>query len=106
MECIQSFRQIRFLDHYRFKELDIAGVGILMVDSVVIYQSQSFHGQILLFEVTVADFTKSSCNFYYRITDKLTGQAIAQAKTGVVFFDYELQKISPVPDVFKRTCAT
>ena len=64
------------------------------------YKSQGYHGDILLFEVTVDNFIKNGCDFFFKITNKVTRKEIARAKTGIAFFDYKTNKLVPVPEKF------
>lgn len=94
--------RVRFLQNYGFTELNIGGFGLIMVDSVIVYESEVFYGRTLTIEVTTDDFSKCGCDFFYRITDKETGRQVARAKTGIVFFDYEKKKMVKVPDKFRK----
>lgn len=93
--------RIRFLKNWGYSEVDTAGTGIIMFDAALQYKSQSYHGDVLLFEVTVDNFIRNGCDFIFRITNKETGNEIARAKTGIAFFDYKMKKIVPVPEEFK-----
>jgi acyl-CoA thioester hydrolase len=93
--------RIRFLEKYGFTESNIGGVGIIMVDTVILYKSESFHGDVLTFEVAVSDVGKVGCDFYYVVANKDTGKEVAHAKTGVVFFDYDTRKVVNTPDEFR-----
>lgn len=99
--------RLRFLNKYGFSESDIDGVGLIMVDAVVIYKSEGFYSDALKIDVTVVDLSKSGCDFIYRITNKLTSKEVARAKTGIVFFDYKKRKVVTVPkkfnDIFRET---
>ena len=92
--------RIRFLKKYGFTESNIGGVGIIMVDTVILYKSESFHGDILTFQVTVGDVGKVGCDFYFLVRNRGTGKEVAHAKTGVVFFDYEARKVVTAPMEF------
>lgn len=92
--------RIRFLDRLGFAENDVGGVGLLMVDALVIYRAEVFHGDTLAIEVAVGDVSRSGCDFLYRVTSRESGREAARAKTGVVFFDYDKRRISRVPPVF------
>lgn len=92
--------RLRFLGSHGFTEADVGGVGIIMVDTIVIYKSESFYGDILRFEVAVGNVGKAGCDFFFRITNIATGKDVAHAKTGVVFFDYGARKVAPTPCEF------
>lgn len=92
--------RIRFLNHYHYGELDIEGLGLIMTDSAIVYKAEGFHGDLLQVDIAVGDFNKYGCDIYYLISNKKTAVEISHAKTGVVFFDYEARKVSPVPESF------
>ena len=93
--------RLKFLKRNGFTELDIDGVGLIMVDSVILYKSEGFYGDILTIEITTGEYTKTGCDFFYRITNKETGKEVAIVKTGIVFYDYQKKKIVEVPEKFK-----
>ena len=97
--------RFRFFRHYGFSELDVAGAGIIMTDSVIVYKSQGFYGDVLRFDVTAGDFTRKGCDLFYRIAQKDSGKEVARAKTGIVFFDYAKQKVARVPEPFRSIFA-
>lgn len=94
--------RLSFFKKHGLTELDIDGVGLVVTDAVIVYKSQGFHGDILKIELIRDDFNKYGCDFLYRITNKETGKEIARAKTGIVFFDYEREKVVRVPERFKQ----
>lgn len=93
--------RVRLLSKHGFTEMDIEGSGLIISDAAIVYKSEAFYGEILNIEVAICDFNKYGCDFVYKITEKETGREIARAKTGIVFFDYENRKVSPVPEKFK-----
>lgn len=93
--------RLRFLKNLGFSESNIAGTGIIMFDAAIQYKSQAYHGDILVLDIAVENFIRSGCDFLFKITNKLTGKEIARAKTGTAFFDYEKNKMVPVPEKFK-----
>lgn len=92
--------RIHFLKHYGFNEINIAGVGIIMADAAIVYKAQAYMGDMLTITVAVTDFSKTGCDFFYQLTQKQSGKEIARAKTGIVFFDYQQQRVVAVPDEF------
>jgi acyl-CoA thioester hydrolase len=93
--------RVRMLKEYGFTEFDIDGWGLIMVDSVIVYKSEAFYGDVLHIGVSVQDFTAVGCDFVYKVTRKGSDNEIARAKTGVVFFDYKTKKIVEVPKRFR-----
>ena len=98
--------RVRFLESYGFSELDVDGVGIIMVDAVIQYKSEAFYGQTLTFEVAVDGISRIGCDVLYRITDRDTGRDVARAKTGIAFLDYATRKPKRMPERFRSLFAT
>ena len=92
--------RLQFLQSRGFSELDIDGCGLILTDAVIVYKSQGFHGDLLTILAAVGDFTKYGCDFFYKVIRKNGGKEVARAKTGIVFFDYNRQKVAPVPAAF------
>ncbi|MCZ7610170.1 MAG: thioesterase family protein [Ignavibacterium sp.] len=93
--------RILFLKNWGYSEVDTEGAGIIMFDAAIQYKSQGYHGDILVFDVTVDNFIKTGCDFFFRITNKSNGKEIARVKTGIAFFDYNTNKLVQVPEKFK-----
>ncbi len=66
--------RLRFLKHLGYSELDVEGSGIIMSDAAIQYKGEGFHGDELIIEIGVMDFTKKGCDFVYRLTHKKTGK--------------------------------
>ena len=92
--------RVRFLKSVGYSEIDVEGYGTIMLDSVILYKSQAFAGEILVVEVAAGDFNRIGCDIFYRLTNKETGVVVATAKTGISVFDYESQKRVSPPAAF------
>jgi acyl-CoA thioester hydrolase len=88
--------RIRFLDSLNYSELDIEGYGIIMSDLIVVYKSQVFRGESVRIEITIQDFTKKTCDFFYKVS-KEDNTLVARCKTTITFFDYTAQKPVSAP---------
>ena len=97
--------RVRFLAHYGWTEKDVAGVRIILADCAIRYRGEGYYGDVLVFEVAVQDFSRVGCDLVYRVTEKTSSRPIADAKTGIVFYDYERQQTVPVPSAFRQTIA-
>jgi acyl-CoA thioesterase FadM len=93
--------RVRFLKSYNYSELNVEKRGIVMTDTAIIYKAEGFHGDEIQVNVSVTDFSKYGCDFYYLLSNKKTAVEIAHAKTGIVFFDFEERKVVTVPEAFK-----
>jgi len=97
--------RLRYLREKGFGEFNIGGIGIMVSDLVVTFSAESFVGDVLTFQVGVTDFNKYGCDFIYRVVNEALDKKVAEAKTGVVFFDYDERKIARIPKVFYERCA-
>lgn len=86
--------RLRFFQHLGFSEIDAFGTGLIMTDSVVIYQGEGFPGDLLTITVVLHDLSSRGFDLYYRITCDREGQEIpiAEVKTGILCFDYTIRK--------------
>ena len=92
--------RVRFLVHHGFTEANVDGAGMLMVDAAIVYRKEVFYGETLRFEVAVTNLKHAGCDFVYRVSKSSTGELVAEAKTGMVFFDYRQRKIVKTPKKF------
>jgi acyl-CoA thioester hydrolase len=87
----------RFLQSLGLEEIGADGLGFVIADAAVTYRAQAFYGDHLRVEVAAGDFGSRGCDFYYRITHAAAGHVVAEAKTGVVYFDFHAQKTVSLP---------
>lgn len=92
--------RIRFLKNLNCTEMDMFGVSLIMSDVAVQYKNESYHGDLLTFELTAYDFGTTAFDLFYYITRKSDNKVIALAKTNMVCFNYKEKKMMDVPDQF------
>lgn len=97
--------RVRFLRAHGYGELDVDGAGIVMVDAAVVYRAEGRYGMVLRVDVAAADVRTRGCDLVYRLADVATGQEIARAKTGIMFFDYAARRLLHMPEGFRRIVA-
>lgn len=78
-------------------EIGADQVGFVVADAAVIYRAQAFYGDLLRIEVASGDFSSRSCAFYFRVSNAADGQVVAEARTGMVCFDFKAQKAVTIP---------
>jgi acyl-CoA thioester hydrolase len=78
------------------------GIGFILGDVGIVYKSQAHYGQIINVEIAVADLREKSFDLVYRLSDSSQNIEIARAKTGLLVFDYQLQKVVPLPEELKK----
>ena len=97
--------RVRFLAAHGWTELDLAGVGILMIDAAVQYRAEGFYGMTLRVDVAAADARTRDCDLVYRLADAATGREIARVKTGLVFTDRKTGRLVRMPDAVRAVLA-
>lgn len=99
LSLIQEAR-VRFLKEFGYSEMNVEGFGIIMIDAAVEFKSESFYGDVILIEVGIGGIDKAGFDIFYRLTEITSGKLIANAKTGILIFDYGKRKIVSVPEKF------
>lgn len=97
---IVSEARARYFKSLGYTELDVDGMGIVVSDAAVQYKSEAFHGEVMVVRMAALDFNKYGCDLVWRMEDLLSAREVARGKTGIVFFDYQVHKIAPVPKGF------
>ncbi len=94
--------RMQWLGSGRYTELNIAGAALIMSDLAVEYKAESFYGDILNVSISIDEIQKISFEIYYEIITRRDGQRIliANAKTGMVCYDYDAGKVAVLPNAF------
>jgi len=92
--------RMQFLRSLDYTELDFAGASLIMADVAIEFKKELFYGEIVQASVTSGDFSRSSFDLYYKLEKEVDGiwQKVATAKTGMVCFNYQSKRVSPVPE--------
>lgn len=96
-----SEARAQFLVHYGIQEAGSDGIGVIVTDLATMYQSESFFPEMLRFEVGLMDFNKYGGDFVFRVTKAGSGQPVALAKYGFVFFNYQKKQVVTMPETFR-----
>ncbi|MEZ2445347.1 acyl-CoA thioester hydrolase [Chitinophaga sp. W3I9] len=101
--------RIQFLNSLGYKELDHeAGDGFIMADVAIAYKGEGFYGDIFDIAIAAGEFSALGFELFYRITTNRNGQTItiAEAKTGMICFDYKAHKVAKLPADMKARLET
>lgn len=96
-----SEARARFLLAHGVVERASNDISVIVTDLATMYQSESFFPEKLKFEVGVMGFNKYGGDFVFRVTKVGSGQPVALAKYGFVFFNYPEKKVVPMPEAFR-----
>jgi acyl-CoA thioesterase FadM len=92
--------RVQFLKYHGYSELNFAGAGLIMSDVAIEFKNEIFYGDIIKASVTVAEFSRVGFDVFYKLEKETNGKdsVVALAKTGMVCFNYQVKKITAVPD--------
>jgi acyl-CoA thioester hydrolase len=95
--------RVQWLQQYGYTELSVEGIGLIMSDLALEFKSESFYGDVVELLLGVSDISRVGFDLYYQLFAKRdTGNILlANAKTGMVCYDYEAKKVAPVPEKLK-----
>ena len=99
LSLLQEARQ-QFLASKGFKELDIEGFGLIMADAVVEYKKEMLYGNQIRIWVIATDFDKMGFDIFYKIELLSDNNSViaVKAKTGMMLYDYTLNKKASLTD--------
>ncbi len=90
----------RFFRANDLKEMESDGRGIILVDLGVSYRAQTLYGQELRIELAAGDSSTRGCELLYRVTNRESGELVALAQTGLLFFNYQKKQVIKMPESF------
>lgn len=89
----------QYLSSFGLTEINFAGTSLIMGDVAIEFRAESFYGDMIIASVAAGDFSRVGFDIYYKLEKETPGGRvlIANAKTGMVCFDYTLKKVTRVP---------
>jgi len=87
--------RMQFLKNYGYTEMDLEGVGMIMIDAGIEFRTEVFYGDQVKILVAATEFSRAGFNLYYKLMKNET--IVAIAKTGMVCYDYDKKKVVSVP---------
>jgi acyl-CoA thioester hydrolase len=92
----------QFFTSFGYQENAAEGTSFIMGDCAILYKAEGFYGQVLRCEVGAGDYARASFDIYYRFFIDGEEKLLAEAKTGMVCFNYETRKVQSVPDALRN----
>jgi acyl-CoA thioester hydrolase len=96
--------RMQFFSQYNFTELHIAGTSLIMNELVVEFKSEAFYKDNIEIKIFAGEISRVGFELYYclSVTRNDVSIVIANAKTGMVCFNYKEKKVGMVPDELKK----
>ena len=88
--------RVQYLKNFGYSEKDLGGVGMIMSDVVINFRNELFYGDVIEASVAVMNISRASFVLVYVLKNNQI--IIAEAKTGMVCFDYEKRKVTALPE--------
>ncbi|MFZ1785683.1 MAG: thioesterase family protein [Ferruginibacter sp.] len=95
--------RMQWLKQYHYSELKIEGVGLIMSDLALEFKNESFYGDVLAVTISAGDLTRVGFDLYYQLFAERNDENIllANAKTGMICYDYDAKKVAAIPEKLK-----
>ncbi len=96
--------RVQMLQNWQFTELDAGGTSLIMADVMIAYKGEAFYGDELKISIYSDAVTERSFDLLYRVSNVKNEleKPIAEAKTGMVCFDYETRQIAVMKEKLKN----
>lgn len=93
-----------WLKQYGYTELKIEGIGLIMSDLAIEFKNESFYGDLVEVRIGSAEISRVSFELYYQLFALRNNESIllANAKSGMVCYDYAAKKVVVVPEKLKN----
>ena len=95
--------RMQWLQQHGYTELQVEGVGLIMSDLAVEFKNESFYGDVIEVKLGAGEISRVSFELYYQLAAKRNGETIslANAKTGMVCYNYSEKKVVMIPERLK-----
>ena len=96
--------RMQFLQSLGYTEMNIGGPGMIMADAGIEFKSELFYGDQVSVSVAVAHISRAGFDLCYLLEKEQDGVkvTVAQAKTGMICYDYQRKKIVALPEEFRQ----
>ncbi len=98
LSLVHEARQ-QFLNSFGYAELNVEGVGLIMIDAAIEYKSQLDYGDEVRISVTITGLNRSGFDLHYllEVNKEDVWTVAGKVKTGMLCYDYSAKKIVAVP---------
>ncbi|MCU0386716.1 MAG: thioesterase family protein [Flavihumibacter sp.] len=91
--------RMQFLRQAGYTELNFAGAGLIMSDVTIEFKQELFYGDEVIAKVVATEIGRVGFDLYYQLLKTVSGETkvIANARTGMVCYDYTNKKVTSIP---------
>ena len=88
--------RLNYFQSFGFDEMDFGGVSLIQADAAIVYKGEAHLNDQVKIDLAAVQAGSSSFNVYYRFM--VEERLIAEVRTAIVCFDYQLGKPVPIPE--------
>lgn len=94
--------RMQWLKLYGYSELNIEGFGLIMSDLSVEFKAESLYGDLVQVEIICGETSRAGFELYFRLFTNRHEKRVhlANARTGMVCYDYAAKKPVAIPGKF------
>ncbi len=91
--------RVQWLMQYDYTELKIEGIGLIMSDLLVEFKNESFYGDVVEVKLSVGELSRVGFDLFYQLFALRNDEPVllANAKTGMICYDYAARKVAMTP---------
>ena len=96
--------RMQWLKQHAYTELNFAGTALIMSDLQIEFKNESYYGDMIEIKIFCGEIAGVSFELYYQLTTTRENKNIllANAKTGMVCYDYQHKKTMPVNETVRK----
>lgn len=95
--------RMQWLQQHGYTELQLEEIGLIMSDLAIEFKNESFYGDTIEVKIGSGEITRVSFELYYQLITERNNETIllANAKTGMVCYNYAERKVAGIPEKLK-----
>ncbi|WP_061249044.1 acyl-CoA thioesterase [Leptospira alstonii] len=93
---------LQFFQYLGFAVTDIYGKSIIFANAGILYQGELLYNDRVKIDVVLNNLGEKSFDLTFRLSKDQRKEKVALVKIRVLFFDYSIRRVMPVPEGFKK----
>ena len=96
--------RMQWLRGHKYTEINIEGIGLIMSELMIEFKKESFYGDQIEIKIIAGETTRVGFELFYQLFTERENTMIllANAKTGMVCYNYDEKKVVAVPAALKK----
>ncbi|EMY78146.1 thioesterase-like family protein [Leptospira weilii serovar Ranarum str. ICFT] len=93
---------LQFFQYLGFSVTDIYGKSIIFANAKILYQGELLYNDRVKIDVVLDNLEEKSFDLTFRLSKDQRREKVALVKIRVLFFDYSIRRVIPVPEGFRK----